>query len=184
MNTDKNLINRVAAFTGKLEAYEGRFKNTPDDISNALETNHYLAHRVYARELVIPKGARLTGKIHRHSCINIILEGTITVNTHEGERIIHGPNIVVSPPGTKRAGFAHTETRWVTVHHTDQIDPALIEDEVIAENFFALSEPPPYHEPAGLTPIENATLELLLHKRNSATLPTPPNREKENTDDT
>ena len=153
-------------FMYKLQDFEGKIKDTPNDIAGELETNHYLAHGVYARELHIPAGCRLTGKIHRHSCINLILAGEITVQSHEGERLIKAPAIVVSPPGTKRAGFAHKDTIWVTVHHTEQIDPDLIEQEVITESFYDLENgEAPKFEPAGLNQIEEQTLQLLLAKR-------------------
>lgn len=168
-------LQHATNFIKAVEAFEGHIKNTPADVAGQLETNHYLAHGVYARELLIPAGCKLVGAIHRHSCINIISKGTITITTEEGERLVKAPCVVVSAPGTKRYGFAHTDTIWITVHHTEQIDPDLIEQEVIAKDFYELEHgSAPEFEPAGLNSTEERTLQMLLAKQtNGNVLPSP-----------
>lgn len=79
---------------------------------------HFFAHGLYARELTIPKNCVLTGAIHKHQHINIIVKGDISVATEHGVKRIQAPYVMVSEPGTKRAGFAHEETVWITVHAT------------------------------------------------------------------
>jgi len=143
--------------------------NTVDRIE--LVTKHHFAHGVYARELAIPKGCKLTGKIHRYSTINIMLKGSITVATENGLKRVEAPAIIVSPPGTKRAGHAHEETIWVTVHPTHQTDPELVEQEVIAENFYELeNSEPPILPAAGLNKTEKRTLLDLLAKEKTGPL--------------
>tara|TARA_R110000868_G_scaffold345083_1_gene606185 strand:- start:5171 stop:5602 length:432 start_codon:yes stop_codon:yes gene_type:complete len=77
---------------------------------------HYFADGLYAREITIPAGVVLTGKIHRTEHINVVSKGCITVWTEEGMKKLSAPSTFVSSPGTKRAGYAHEETVWTTFH--------------------------------------------------------------------
>lgn len=75
---------------------------------------------VYGRQMFIPAGTLIVGKIHRHSHINIILKGAIAVSTEFGQEMFHAPHTFISEPGTKRAVRAMTDTIWMTVHLTDK----------------------------------------------------------------
>jgi len=96
---------------------------------------HFFANGVYARELTIPAGTVVVGKIHKYAQINILSKGDISIATEQGVRRVQAPHTVVSPPGTKRVGYAHTETVWTTISRTDETDLELIEKELIAESF-------------------------------------------------
>jgi quercetin dioxygenase-like cupin family protein len=82
---------------------------------------------VYAREIFIPKGTVLTGKIHKTEQINFMLKGDMSVLTEEGIKRVQAPFTIVSPPGTKRVAYAHEDTVWTTVHATDETDIEKIE---------------------------------------------------------
>jgi quercetin dioxygenase-like cupin family protein len=91
---------------------------------------HFFADGLYGRELTIPKHCVLTGAIHKRQHINILLKGDITVVT-DGEPVrIQAPYVMVSEPGTKRAGFAHEDSVWLTVHACEATDVAAAEDEL------------------------------------------------------
>ncbi len=96
---------------------------------------HHFAKGLYARELFIPAGTILTGKIHKHEHINIISQGAISVLTEAGFKLIEAPFTMVSLPGTKRLGYAHTDTVWTTVHinEADTQDLVLLEENLISK---------------------------------------------------
>lgn len=97
-----------------------------------LQTRHYQASGLYAREIFIPAGTALTGAAHKTEHLNIC-DGDITVWTEDGLRRITGHLVMVSRPGTKRAGFAHADTWWTTIHATTETDIEKIEDELTDE---------------------------------------------------
>ena len=99
---------------------------------------HYFAEGVYAREIFIPKGTVLTGKIHKTEHLNIISKGSIRVVTESGAHEIKAPHTMVSLPGTKRAGYTLEDTVWTTIHATTETDFDKIEHELIAPTFDAL----------------------------------------------
>ena len=105
------------------------------------ETKHYFAHGTYTRELHLPKGTVLTGKIHRHSCINILSKGSMAVVTDEGEYQIDAPHTFVSGPGVKKAGYALEDSIWINVHPWEgEEDLDMIEEAVIVPSYEALEK--------------------------------------------
>ena len=93
-----------------------------------IPVKHRFVNGMYAREITIPKGTMLTGRVHKFGYIDIMLSGDITVATPDGVKRFTGINIFEGFAGRKRAGYAHEDTRWVTVHNTDETDSDRIED--------------------------------------------------------
>ncbi len=97
---------------------------------------HTFAPGVYARTIFIPAGTCIVGKIHKHQHLNILSVGEVTVVTEQGgDEELKGPMVMVSPPGTKRAVYAHTDVVWTTIHLTENTDLEQIEDEVICPTY-------------------------------------------------
>ena len=84
-----------------------------------IQTTHYFANGLYAREVLIPAGAILTGKVHKAEHLNIVSAGRIIVWTEDGMREVSAPYTMVSRPGTKRVGMALEDTVWTTIHATE-----------------------------------------------------------------
>jgi hypothetical protein len=101
----------------------------------------HFAPGLYAREIFIPAGTRIIGKIHRHSHLNTISQGQVIVFTEFGNDLLTAPVTFVSKPGTKRVVFAVKDTIWTTYHPTDKKDVSEIEREIIAPSFEALEAP-------------------------------------------
>lgn len=92
----------------------------------------------YAREMFIPKGTLIIGKIHRHQHLNFIQKGKVSVATEFGVKYLEAPCTFVSEVGLKRVVVAEEDTIWVTVHMTkydNESDLDKIEDEVIASTY-------------------------------------------------
>lgn len=96
-----------------------------------IETNHYHVDGLYAREIHIPAGTVLTGKVHKAEHLNIVSKGEIIVWTEDGMKRIKAPFVLPSFPGAKRVGLAIVDTTWVTIHATDKTDLAELEAELI-----------------------------------------------------
>ena len=101
-----------------------------------IELNHFdhFSKDVYARELHIPKGVMLTGKIHKQQNLNILAKGRIKVLVGDEVKEVAAPFVVVSPPGTKRIALALEDCVWITVHGTDEKDVDKIEHQFIAQD--------------------------------------------------
>lgn len=95
----------------------------------------------YARQIFMPKGTVIIGKIHKHGHLNFILMGKVSVSTEFGPKYFEAPCIFVSEPGLKRAVVVEEDCLWATVHMTayrgeENLDK--IEDEVIAKDYLEL----------------------------------------------
>lgn len=105
-----------------------------------IQVKHIFSEGLYAREIFIPKGTLLTGKIHLTEHLNIISQGDISVLTEHGMKRIKAPCAIVSSAGIKRAGYAHEDTVWTTIHATNETDLEKLEAELIAPDYAALDE--------------------------------------------
>lgn len=102
----------------------------------ACPVQHHFAPGAYGREMTLPAGIVVVGKIHKHAHINVISKGRVQVFTEQdGVLELAAPCTFVSSPGTKRVVHVLEETVWTTVHVTDKTDLAEIEREVIATDF-------------------------------------------------
>lgn len=96
---------------------------------------HHFAPGLYAREIFMPAGALVVGKIHNHAHVNNISKGRVLVSTPFGKEELVAPCQFVSLPGTKRAVLVLEDCIWTTYHPTKETDLAKIEADVIAESF-------------------------------------------------
>ena len=96
---------------------------------------HHFSKDLYAREITIPKGTFVVGKIHKHQNLNILSKGKLALLSIEGAKIVEAPFTVVSPPGVKRVAYALEECVWTTIHSTSETDLEKIEEEVIAKDY-------------------------------------------------
>jgi hypothetical protein len=118
----------------RLEEALKQLPQLPEDV------HHHFAPGLYLRELRIPKGAILTGKIHRHAHMNFLVKGDISVLTEHGIKRLTAPATILSEAGIKRAGYAHEDTIWITVHENpdDERDLERLEARYIAPDFAAI----------------------------------------------
>lgn len=96
---------------------------------------HRFTKGCYLREISMPKGTRIIGKIHATEHFNILLTGSVTVITAEGYEHITAPYTFISKAGVQKVVIIHEDCVWQTVHVTDKTDLDEIEKEVIVEKY-------------------------------------------------
>lgn len=125
-------MNELAKSTrAKVFAMEAAIKSELEPV--VITPVHHFSPGVYAREIFIPKGTVCTGEIHKYAQLNIMSKGDLSVLTEDGIVRVQAPFTVVSPPGTKRVAYAHEDTVWTTILHTDETEVLKIEDHFIAK---------------------------------------------------
>jgi hypothetical protein len=147
-NTD-NSLQKVKFRQDILAVQNGLNKMIEDGVVQSTLENcivkHYFSPKdekygccTYAREMLIPKGTLIIGKIHRHQHLNIISKGKVVVYTEFGEKHMEGPITFVSEIGLKRSVYAVEDTLWTTIHLTQFVGEenlSKIEEEVIAPDY-------------------------------------------------
>lgn len=133
--TDKNKIRQ------SIMSLEERIREVTQSDGRTVEPNcplkHHFAPGVYGREILIPMGMLVVGKIHKHAHINILSKGHVLVYTEDGPEEFEAPRTWISSPGTKRVVYAVTDVVWNTIHlnvnNETKVD--VIEEFVIAKTF-------------------------------------------------
>ena len=132
---EKNTVAReeILDFEEMLKNIDGHFEG--DTPTCPLE--HSFSDGIYVRQISIPAGTLLTGKIHKHDHPNFLLEGEVVVVTDEGQEHLKAPKSMISKAGTKRVLYAITNLVWTTIHHnpTNTRDLEELEKIVIAKNY-------------------------------------------------
>lgn len=106
-----------------------------------LNTQHIVHGKVSARSGLIPAGCVMTGALTKLDNVCVVI-GDITVTTDDGPKRLTGFHVLPALAGAKRVGYAHADTWWVTLHHTELADIAAIEDEMTDESADLLTRRP------------------------------------------
>lgn len=123
----------VTEYENQLKAQEGVFIGD----SSVCPLKHSFSPGIYVREIRIPAGTYIVGKLHKHEHPNFLMSGTVDVITDKGTETLTGPLSMISPAGTKRALYSKTDLIWITVHlnPTNTQDLEELEKEIIAESY-------------------------------------------------
>lgn len=106
-----------------------QLSQSPDLID--VPVQHHFAPGVYMRQMDAAAGTLVVSKMHRTEHMNILLKGSLTVATEDGIQLMTAPCVLKSMPGTKRIGYFHEDSSWITVHPTEETDLEKIEQQVI-----------------------------------------------------
>src|ERR1019366_1926785 len=106
------------------------------------EWRHYFAPGIYMREITMPAGSLITGRVHKQGHLSIIYRGKVDAQTQDGVVLVEvlpgeHPYVFVSPSGLKRALVVIEETTWASTHlnPTNTHDLAELQAIMTAENF-------------------------------------------------
>lgn len=77
---------------------------------------HFFAEGMYLRELTVPAGMLMVGKIHRHEHFLIVTKGKAIVVSEFSRDMVEPGHISVSKPMSKRVVLAIEDTQFITIH--------------------------------------------------------------------
>lgn len=100
-----------------------------------IATFHHFSRGLYAREIRIPKGVLLTGKIHKYEHLNILLSGKIRICTEDVDTVLDAPATFTAYAGVKKVIFALEDAVFMNVMATDIKDIEGIEREFVTEDY-------------------------------------------------
>lgn len=108
-------------FINKVETLENAMLAS-DDIriakgnSDMFPLKHSFSEGVYIREMFMPQGGLVIGKLYKISHTWFLLSGELEVATDEGTEYYIGPCYVNAPEGTKRVLHAVSDVIFVNVY--------------------------------------------------------------------
>ena len=117
------------AYIDTVRDVQQQLSESPDQID--VPVQHHFAPGVYMRQMDAAAGTLVVSKMHRTEHMNILLKGSLTVATEDGIQLMAAPCVLKSMPGTKRIGYFHEDSSWITIHPTSDTDLEKIEQQVI-----------------------------------------------------
>jgi len=136
---DKAVIPKMtttAEMRGKILDVEAAISQLPGAMFNdCFPLRHSFGDGLYVREITVPAGMLVITKIHKKAHPYFVLKGDVSVLTEDGVKRIQAPFSGMTPAGTKRVCYCHTEVVWTTVHATEETDLVKIEEEIISKTF-------------------------------------------------
>lgn len=117
------------AYIDTVRDVQQQLSDSPDQID--VPVQHHFAPGVYMRQMDAAAGTLVVSKMHRTEHMNILLKGSLTVATEDGIQLMTAPCVLKSMPGTKRIGYFHEDSSWITIHPTSDTDLEKIEQQVI-----------------------------------------------------
>jgi hypothetical protein len=118
----------------KIHALEAAMIACGEDLIQ-IKTTHRFTDGLYLREIFIPAGTIVVGRIHKHACMSVMSQGEKITMTENGVRRLKAPFSCVSKPGIKRVGLAVTDCTWVTIHQTLKTNVKDVEEELFTESY-------------------------------------------------
>ena len=117
------------AYIDTVRDVQQQLSESPDQID--VPVQHHFAPGVYMRQMDAAAGTLVVSKMHRTELMNILLKGSLTVATEDSIQLMTAPCVLKSMPGTKRIGYFHEDSSWITIHPTSDTDLEKIEQQVI-----------------------------------------------------
>lgn len=93
---------------------------------------HFFAPGVYVREIFMPAGSIVIGKIHKTEHFNIIERGRCLIRHDDGQvDVLQAPLTFVSKAGVQKILYIEEDTVWKTIHVTSEVDLVKLEELLI-----------------------------------------------------
>ena len=118
----------------QIELAEYLMKNVMNGTAVSPPLKHFVCNGTYARQIELPAGMTLTGKVHNFDHTSILSKGSVTIMTAEGIERRTAPDIWISKAGTKRLIHVHEDTIWTTLHASKNTEVADLEAELVHDS--------------------------------------------------
>ena len=83
---------------------------------------------MYGRELAMPAGAIIVGKIHKYPVFNVLLKGKLAVVSEDGQKVLEAPATYMSEAGVRRVGYVLEDCVWLNVVLTDKVGEEFVDE--------------------------------------------------------
>lgn len=101
----------------RFEELEKKLFELPQLTEEDFNLVEYKVGGMYGRQITVPKGALITGRVYKRDHLEIMLSGDIYILSANGG-VTHytGYNVIPAKAGKRQAGFAIEDTVWLTVN--------------------------------------------------------------------
>lgn len=114
---------------------------TPGCTDDVAPVKHHFAPGLYGREIFLPAGTRIIGKIHRTAHLMTVAAGRGLLWNEFAAYKYRAPFTQLTQPGAKNVLWVQEDTVIITYHPTQLTDVAAIEREIICADYHQLQAP-------------------------------------------
>lgn len=94
-----------------------------------LKLKHTFAGGVYMREMFVPKGVLMVGKVHLTADPYVLVSGSMRVFTPEGGVVtLTAPLTGITKAGIKKVGYVLEDSHWINYHKLTDAEEEAIKD--------------------------------------------------------
>lgn len=90
---------------------------------------HYFSPGLYLREIFMPAGTVVIGRIHKTEHFNILVKGSCAIVHDDFRReVLQAPMVFVSKAGVQKALYILEDMIWMTTHVSEETDLLKLEE--------------------------------------------------------
>lgn len=127
--TDMRTKEGIESFHAYIDQLPGSLGNDPFPLF------HTFAGGMYSREIHIPAGHVIVGKLHNKSSMVYMIKGKVIVSDINGVRVVEGPCKFESVAGLKRVGYSLEDCVWIDIHQTEAKTVEEAEAEIFSDHY-------------------------------------------------
>lgn len=130
---DDHTLDAAGYFKGRVNLLETWMKHEmPAELLVSCPVNHHFSDGLYTRELLIPQGTVVLGKVHRKRTLNILATGKMLIMADGMEEpvLMEAPRTFVTEAGVQKVGVAIADSVWINVFPTEETDLETIEEAI------------------------------------------------------
>jgi hypothetical protein len=118
-------IQNTSTFPEKVDALVDQMRRLPQ---TECPLKHHFAPGLYLREIFMPAGTVVVGRVHKTEHFNILVQGACVIVHDDGQREeLRAPKVFVSKAGVQKVLYILEDMIWMTTHPTDETDLEKIE---------------------------------------------------------
>jgi len=119
-----------------IEAFQRYIDSLPEALGeDPFPLFHKIGAGTYTREVHLPAGHFVVGKLHKHESMVYMLQGKVLVADEFGTRLVEAPCQFVSKAGVKRVGFVLEDVVWIDIHAVESETVEEAEKEIFADSY-------------------------------------------------
>jgi len=84
--------------------------------TDSMPVTHHFSEGVYVREIFMPAGLLVVGKVHKTTHLNIVVSGRCEVMINGEIKEFKAGDIFESLEGSQKTLYIFEDTKWLTVH--------------------------------------------------------------------
>jgi hypothetical protein len=115
----------TAAFPAKVDRLRRHMLQFEQAVTPVM---HHFSPGLYLREIFMPAGAVVVGKIHKTEHFNILVQGACYIIHDDGRREeLRAPKVFVSKAGVQKVLYITEDMIWMTTHVTEETEMPKLE---------------------------------------------------------